>query len=781
MKPTQCVWAGLLVLFCIPSVLGQSVGSWTAHTSAREVTSLSSGEGFVWVASTGGIFRYDPESGEIDRYTAAEGLYDVNVQAITWDSKRQLLWVGYADGVFDRLNPTSGQVDTFFDIFRSERFPSKVINELNILGDSLLIATGFGLVIFDPVRNEVRDTYSRLGSLPAAIAVNDVIAAEIPSGGIGLWVATDEGIAYAPLRGKSLQDPNSWVSEADIIPSSSVTSIMYHHDQLYVGTALGLGRRRPDASYESVVSSTRAIRDLDILGDRLVAVTQFRFRAYDSGGRQTIPVSGFDDLRSVATDNSGNVWLGDAVSGLNHYVNETDSPSLDLISGDLYPEGPFDSPFGDLTTAPDGSLWAAAQLGISQSGFYRMDPDGIWTNFTTRFVEELSDRGSFWRVHVDGMGNAWSASRGGGLARVSSDGEVSVFDQTNSTLLPASGTQGFVIVGGIGREEDGTLWVTNTISPTPLHVRTADGSWTALPPPQCGRAPQTSALGDIFIDSNGIKWIILRDRGNLNNTRGILILDTNATPSDISDDQCTYYSTPGSNGTGLPGSQIYAITEDLSGRVWVGTSGGPAYFQTSSFAATGGSTEAVWPVWQQRELGTFVLRGLPVHDVVVDPSNRLWMATPDGVYLISENGGFGMQAHYTTENSPLLSDMVTTIAVEELSGRVFLGTDKGLISLLSDAIKPAERTENLFIYPNPVQLSSDPNPQIYIEGLVAETELSILAVHGELVRRFQTRGGRGLWDGRDQDGKLVPSGMYLIVALGKNNEGVAYGKVAIIN
>ncbi len=774
------MWAGLLIFCSIPSVVAQSVRSWTAHTSAREVTDLSSGQGFVWVASTGGVFSYDPESGEIDRYTAAEGLYDVNVQAIVWDSERQLLWVGYADGVFDRLDPSSREVDTFFDIYRSERFPSKVINEMQILGDSLLIATGFGVVVFDPVRNEVRDTYSRFGSLPAAVAVNDLVAAEIPSGGVGLWVATDAGIAYAPLTGKSLQDPSSWVSQTNIFPNSKVTSITYHHDRLYVGTELGLGRQKPDGNYEPVGNSNRTIRDLDIIGDKVVAVTQFRLRFYDSQGTQTIPISGFDDLRSVAKDNSGNVWLGDTVTGLSHYMSVSGSGSLDLISSGLHPEGPFDSPFGDLTTGPDGSLWAAAQLGIPRSGFYRMDPDGEWTNFTTRFFEEIRG-GSYWRVHVDGQGNAWAASRGRGLAQVSPEGDVSAYDQENSTLLPAAGTQGFVIAAGIGSEEDGTLWVTNTISPSPLHVRTPDGNWTALPPPQCNRAPQTNALGDIFIDSNGIKWIILIDRGNLNITRGLLILDTNETPTDVSDDECTYYSTPGSNGTGLPSSQIHTVTEDLSGRIWVGTSGGPAYFQASAFAATDATTEAVWPVWQQRDLGTYVLRGLSVHDIVVDPSNRLWMATPDGVYLISESGGFRMEGHYTTDNSPLLSDMVTTLTVEELSGRVFIGTDKGLISLLSDAIKPAERTEDLFIYPNPVQISSDANPQIYIEGLVAETEVSIMAVHGELVRRFQTRGGRGLWDGRDQDGKLVPSGMYLIVALGKNNEGVAYGRVAIIN
>lgn len=781
MKSLKCIWVGLFVfLFALP-VYAQSARSWTAHTSAREVTGLSAGQGMVWVASTGGIFGYDPSSGEIERYTAAEGLYDVNAQAIVWDSARQLVWIGYADGVFDRLDISSGEVTTYFDIYRSERFPSKIINAMEVWGDSLLIATGFGVVVFDPLRDEVRDTYSRFGSLPAATAVNDIVVDTVPGGETGVWVGTDVGIAYAPLSGRSLQDPSSWTSEDAIIPVPQVTNIVYHHGRLYVGTPLGLGRRMQDGSYERVGSSARAILDFGILDDQVLAVTRFRLRAYDARGTETTLVSGYEDLRAVSTNTTGDVWLGDADSGLNHYTKAGGTLSLDLVSNGLYPEGPFDSPFGDLVIGPDGSLWAAAQLGIPRSGFYRMDSNQEWTNFTGRFFEGLRDRGSYWRVHVDGLGVAWAASRGAGLAQVSPEDVVTTYDRINSTLLPAAGTQDYIIVEGMASEEDGTLWVTNTTSPYPLHVRAPDGTWARLLPPRCEGAPQTNALGDIFIDSNGIKWIILLDRGNLNITRGLLVLDTNDTPEDATDDACAYYAIPGSNGTGLPGTQIHALAEDLAGRVWVGTSGGPAYFRSGSFAANDPTLQAVWPVWADRTFGSYVLNGLSVNDIAVDPSNRLWMATPGGIYLLSESDGFTQVAHYRSDNSPLFSDMVVTVAVEGSSGRVFLGTDKGLISLLSDAIQPSERTRDLFIYPNPVEIVSDAEPQIYIEGLVAETEISVMAVHGELIRRMQARGGRGIWDGRDQDGRLVPSGMYLIVAMGKNGEGVAYGKVAVIH
>ena len=781
MNRSQYIWAGFFLLLSTSAASAQSARSWTAHTSSREVTDISAGPEMVWAASTGGIFGYRPDSGEIERYTAAEGLYDVNAQAIVWDTRRRYVWIGYTDGVFDRLDVSSGRVKTYFDIYRSNRFPSRSIHALKIWGDSLLIATGFGLVVFDPLRDEVRDTYSRFDAFTPATAVNDVVVGTIPGGESGIWVGTDAGVAYASLSGQSLQDPSSWTSQSSVVPNPKVTDMVYHHKRLYVGTSLGMGQRMPDGRFERVGASTREIRDLAVLGDHVLAVTQFRLRAYDLHGTESIPASGYEDLRAVAISNKGSIWLGDASIGLNHFRQARESATLELISGNLNPDGPFDSPFGDLAIGPDASLWAAAELGIPGSGFYRMNSRGEWTNFTGRFIEALNKRGNYWRIYVDGQGNAWAASRGAGLAQVSTDDIVTVYDQSNSSLLPAVGTRDYIIVGGVGSEEDGTLWVTNTTAPYPLHARTSDGSWVRLLPPRCQGAPQTDAMGDILVDSNGIKWIILLDRGNLTITKGLLILDTNATPEDASDDACIFYGTPGSNGSGLPGSQIHSLAEDLSGRIWIGTSGGPAYFRTSTFAANDPAIQAIWPIWKDRTAGTYMLRGLSVNDVAVDPSNRLWMATLDGVYLISENEGFQQIAHYRSDNSPLFSDLVTGVAVEASAGRVFVGTDKGLISLLTDSVQPAEHIRDLFIYPNPVDISIEADPQIYIEGLVSETEISIMAIHGKLVQRIQARGGRGLWNGRDQDGRLVPSGMYLVVALGKNNEGVAYGKVAVLH
>ena len=771
---------GLMLWAMGAHLAAAQAGRWTAHTSTREVVALSVSDDEVWVATTGGVFSFNPTTEEIRRFTVAEGLYDVQTRAIAYDARRGLVWIGYFNGVIDQLDVETGVVKTFFDVQRNDRFPSSEISRLIVRGDSLLVATSFGLVIFDPVRQEVRDTYSQLGTLAPATAVRDVAVAPIPDGSLGFWLATADGVAYAPLSTINLQDPSAWTVEQNVLPVPETHSIAMFQGQIYVGTAQGLVRRESDGSYTRFTFSTRPIFDLAPLSDRLMVIDEFKLYAAFASGGWLVQAEGFLRLAAVVEGPDQNVWLGDGQAGLNQFAEPSGSDRPVLLRGEIFPDGPFDGLFGDLTVDPDGNLWAAAVRGVPRGGFYQLDPGGQWTNYTGRFFEALDGLGSFLLVHTDAQGNLWSASVGNGLAQVTPEGALVIYNQENSSLRPAAGTSRFVIVGGAASDKDGTLWVTNTIAAQPLHVRTTDGQWTPLPAPQCTGLAPTTALGPIFIDSFGQKWIVVLDLGNLRLSRGLIVLDTGASPTDPSDDVCRFIGERGSLGRGLPSTMITSLTEDREGRVWIGTDNGPAFVFSSTVAAQDPTAEPNWPLWADRSDGVFVLSNLHINDIAVDPSNRLWIATNEGVYLLQERDGFERVEFFTAENSPLFSDVVVTLAVDGLTGVVYFGTDQGLISFRGDAINPASTKRDLFVYPNPVRIIDGVAPEIFIEGLVEATEVKVITVHGEVVAEFSARGGRVRWDGRDRNQRLVPSGIYLVVAVGQNGEGMAFGKVAVI-
>ena len=122
--------------------------------------------------------------------------------------------------------------------------------------------------------------------------------------------------------------------------------------------------------------------------------------------------------------------------------------------------------------------------------------------------------------------------------------------------------------------------------------------------------------------------------------------------------------------------------------------------------------------------------------------------------------------------------MAESVSVKN-TGLVYIGTNFGVSTLTTSSIKPNQNYDKLFVYPNPFKL--DDNSELSIDGLMSNTTIKVLTVSGELIREFITPGGRiGFWDGKDENGNFVASGIYIIVAYDEEAENVATTKVAVI-
>jgi hypothetical protein len=136
-------------------------------------------------------------------------------------------------------------------------------------------------------------------------------------------------------------------------------------------------------------------------------------------------------------------------------------------------------------------------------------------------------------------------------------------------------------------------------------------------------------------------------------------------------------------------------------------------------------------------------------------------------------------AAYDSKNSPILSDRIISVAIDENAGIVYVGTDKGLTSFVTPFTKPKEAFDELFIFPNPYVVADGSN-LLTIDGLVRDAEIKILTIDGKLVTEFSSPGGRtAFWDGRDENGNLINSGIYLVVAIDSGGNNTITGKVAV--
>ena len=134
----------------------------------------------------------------------------------------------------------------------------------------------------------------------------------------------------------------------------------------------------------------------------------------------------------------------------------------------------------------------------------------------------------------------------------------------------------------------------------------------------------------------------------------------------------------------LPSEFVNTIIEDKDNLIWVGTNNGVAVIVTSKDIFTS-TSEAYTPFFQTRRL----LLQETVTKIVVDGGNRKWIATQKGLNLFSPSADEQF-LNFTEENSPLPSKNIIDLALDTITGELFVLTEKGLLSYRSNATEASE-------------------------------------------------------------------------------------------
>ena len=216
-------------------------------------------------------------------------------------------------------------------------------------------------------------------------------------------------------------------------------------------------------------------------------------------------------------------------------------------------------------------------------------------------------------------------------------------------------------------------------------------------------------------------------------------------------------------------NDVYCITEDLEGEIWIGTSKGVAVYKNPQQVWNNENFYAIQPGLDLND-GLYhpLLETETVTAITIDGANRKWIGTKgSGVFLVSENGEKEI-LHFTSDNSPLMSNTITTIAVNQISGEVFFGTGDGLISYQGDAVKGNDSFAGVYVYPNPVR--EDWDGPVTVTGLKENSDIRITDITGNLVFKTTSLGGQAVWKGINLNGIRVKTGVYLVFCIGKNGQ-----------
>ena len=345
------------------------------------------------------------------------------------------------------------------------------------------------------------------------------------------------------------------------------------------------------------------------------------------------------------------------------------------------------------------------------------------------------------------------------------------YNSENSLITSFNNTsKNYQLITSIKYDSDGNLWMLNSQSPSnqSLIEYTKDGKWVSHHKPELYNLGSMECL---MQDSRGLLWFV----NNHHELPSIYCYQA-------STDQLNIYSSfVNEDGTTLTPNYVRYVTEDKNHDMWIGTNIGPLLLYKKDITS---DTPIFTQVKVPRNDGTnyadYLLSGVDISCIAIDGGNRKWFGTNDnGIYVIS-NDCLTQIYHFTTNNSNLLSNNIESIAINEQTGEVFVGTDKGLCSYMSDASSPNNEMtkDNVWAYPNPVK--PDYTGLITITGLSFDADIKIVTTNGILVNQGRSNGGIYTWDGKDQNGKKVASGVYMVeTATSDGNKGTVC-KIAII-
>lgn len=165
----------------------------------------------------------------------------------------------------------------------------------------------------------------------------------------------------------------------------------------------------------------------------------------------------------------------------------------------------------------------------------------------------------------------------------------------------------------------------------------------------------------------------------------------------------------------------------------------PLYF--SELIIEGGANErqAQWLINEDTTATSrFLLRDVNVSAMAVNAANEKWIGSVNqGIWVINEEGSRIIK-RFTTDNSPLYSNNIRSIAINDETGEVFIATDLGLMSYFDIPKAPVDEMNTLKVFPNPFAYSK--HNQIVIEGLSDDTQIKILGIDGSVVQELTASG-----------------------------------------
>jgi ligand-binding sensor domain-containing protein len=757
-----------ILLACNITAAQDFTDSWEGLFSFTTIVDVEESSTAVYAASENAVFIYDLSSRSFTTLTTVNGLSGDEISQIHYSVDKSVLIIGYQNGLLQIVDQ-DGEVNDVVAIKDKQSISpgDKKINEFIESGDLIYIATDFGIAIYNLERLEFDDTYF-IGDNGVQVPVASI---EIFDG--FLYAATldaNSGMRRAPIADPFLIDFMNW----NQINIDVWTEVLTFDNKLFAvtagrflaelnttsGTFAGTGIRLP-----------RAIIDAHATSDLITFTSREAIYIYDTTLNQIYLIDAIDGTfynytAGIVRDTI--LYAGTEEAGMIR-INIQDQTDFEFIVAD----GPSRNAAFSISSSPN-ELWVAYgnhdqlynPFPLERLGVSHLVIDEGWTNYKPIDVLNIASISSI-TINPDNTSEVYLNSMHDGLLEFTDGSASTLYGTTNSSLesiLPPA--TDFVRISNSVFDNQGNLWTLANKVDNALNRRAPSGQWSSF---------DVSEEVVSIASDQGITKIVTNNNRNIffgtianglvgfessTNTFGNLIQDV---------------------GLGnLVNSYVTSLCLDLNGQLWIGSNQGlRVLFNPNSMFTENPSDARSIIIEDTNGIPRELLADEAVLDIEIDGNNNKWVATASsGAFLFSPSGRETI-FQFTTDNSPLPTNSVNDISIDESSGKVYFATDKGIVAFQGErSSKPEDNLESVRVFPNPVRPGFDGN--VTIDGLTDRARVKITDIEGNLVYEAVSQGGSIPWDTRSFSGSKVASGVYFLFISTNDNIETTVSKLMIV-
>ena len=752
----------LTVVFILCAAIAKAqdkpIGYWRSHLPYNIAIGIATNGSTIYTACDMAYFTIDPlKNGAPQPYSKVEGMSDIGMQCVGYDIATSTAILVYTNGNIDLFKD-----NTFYNI--PDLKVKNVAGSKNVYGvytenGIAYLSTSLGVLVIDLSNYNITETYQFIKN-NRTIPVTGFIGA-----GTYFYVTTPDGLYRAPKNNPELQNFQVWqkIDSAAIYTCTAfVNNTLFLSDTSHVFAMI-------NDTVRSIYTSPIKIPHIDA-GNNSLLVCEFNPPHYNGGlkviGTDYRVIDSYycngDAVQALQLTDSS-IWLADAFNGLVK-VAHGQTPAY------FYPVGPNNINSFDIY-ANNKNLWVAHGgyngnyiphgWSYGMSDFFN-DKWHVYSGYNYGpFSDSVNDLVTILKDEKDGT--IYAGSYSGGLFILKQDGSTRIIKQNSlfdSSISVFGSGQRQVI--GLALDKSDNLWVSLAFAQHQLYVKTPDNTWYKF------LVPNASNGGPIAIDDNGQVWFACISGG------GIAVYYSGDLTT-LSDDK-SYHLSTGIGYGNLPSNNVFCLAKDKSNNIWVGTDNGIGIVSNCSepFNQSSAPCDAEIPIVQYDQFAGYLFAGNNVRSIAVDGANRKWVGTDNGVWLLSSDAS-QIVYRFTSDNSPLPSNVIEKITIDGVTGDVYIGTDHGLVSYRSTATDGGTSNQDVLIFPDPVP--SGYKGTIAIKGLAANADVRITDIGGQLVYRTKAFGGQAVWNGLDYKGHRPQTGIYLIFVSSSDGSQTYVGKI----